>query len=243
MATPQPRKFGYAFGTGMTIFVFILDFLVILTTVSNCIVYNKIASGEPNNDISQGWARFLLAVNVIIAICAFVIFFWILYILFTGKKSIGDEILRKREFDKEGRGGLSAYLSDVAGDVRSRGEEAGSRIRENVEGFGNYTERFGTYASNLGEEAGSRIRENVEGFGNRFNSNNNNLLPDPNAHLSNYTTDDLRQYGINMGGRDTGPLSCSDGDNSLACPTRRYGGTQFDERLNQVARQYAGWNI
>ena len=121
---PSPtRKFGYSFGTGITIFIFILDFLVILTTVSNCIVYNKIASGEPNNDISQGWARFLLAVNIIIAICAFVIFFWILYIFFTGKRSIGNELVRKQQM------GLGNYLGEI-------GEEVGSKTRGGFGGYG-----------------------------------------------------------------------------------------------------------
>lgn len=114
MSTKEP-KFGYAFGTFATIMVLILDFLVILSSVSNCIVYNKIVSGEPNSDISIGWGRFMLGVNIVVAIFAFIIFFWILYILFTGKKSIGAELSRKREL-----GGIGSYLGDLGADVKSR---------------------------------------------------------------------------------------------------------------------------
>jgi hypothetical protein len=114
MSTEKP-KFGYAFGTGATILVLILDFLVILSSVSNCIVYNKIVSGEPNSDISVGWGRFMLGVNIVVAIFAFIIFFWILYILFTGKKSIGDELTKKRD-----KGGLKGYLGYLSEDVKSR---------------------------------------------------------------------------------------------------------------------------
>jgi hypothetical protein len=113
MSTPE-RKFGYAFGTFATIMVLILDFLVILSSVSNCIVYNKIVSGEPNSDISVEWGRFLLVINVIVAIFAFIIFFWILYILFTGKKSIGDELQKKRD-----AGGIGNYLYDTSKEIKS----------------------------------------------------------------------------------------------------------------------------
>jgi len=114
MSNPEP-KFGYAFGTFATIMVLILDFLVILSSVSNCIVYNKIVSGEPNSDISVGWGRFMLGVNIIVAIFAFIIFFWILYILFTGKKSIGAELEKKRKL-----GGIGNYIYDRSKDIKNR---------------------------------------------------------------------------------------------------------------------------
>lgn len=128
MSTPEP-KFGYAFGTFATIMVLILDFLVILSSVSNCIVYNKIVSGEPNSDISVGWGRFMLAVNVIVAIFAFLIFFWILYILFTGKKSIGSELQKKREM-----GGIGNYVYDRSKDFISRFESNSQKVGELIRG-------------------------------------------------------------------------------------------------------------
>jgi len=128
MSTTEP-KFGYAFGTFATIMVLILDFLVILSSVSNCIVYNKIASGEPNSDISVGWGRFLLAVNIIVAIFAFLIFFWILYILFTGKKSIGAELQRKREL-----GGIGNYIYDRSKDFKSRFENNSQKVGALIRG-------------------------------------------------------------------------------------------------------------
>ena len=230
MSQPSKRKFGYAFGTGMTIFIFILDFLVILTTVSNCIVYNKIASGEPNNDISQGWARFLLAVNIIIAICAFVIFFWILYILFTGKKSIGDEILRKREL------GLSAYLSDVAGDVRSRGEDAAGRLRQQVEGFGN---RFNT---NTGYQAvGDGGDADLLGMGNATPARVLYTMEQLKAATDIYDNFNWDNTVNRFGGDCNNPfnrgcsqnLKCSDGETTLPC----FSGSRNDPAVNTIYRK------
>jgi hypothetical protein len=123
------QKFGYAFGTFATIMVLILDFLVILSSVSNCIVYNKIASGEPNSDISVGWARFLLGVNITVAIFAFIIFFWIWYILLTGKKSIGAELSRKREL-----GGIGSYIYETSKDVINRFENNSQKVGALIRG-------------------------------------------------------------------------------------------------------------
>jgi hypothetical protein len=80
----------YRLGLWFTIVIFVIDIFTIIASISNCIVYAKIVSGEPNNDISLGWGRFMLGVNVLIAIVSFVVFFWIIYIWVAGKeKTIG----------------------------------------------------------------------------------------------------------------------------------------------------------
>lgn len=85
----------YRLGLWFTIVIFIIDIFTIIASISNCIVYAKIVSGEPNNDISLGWGRFMLGVNVLIAIVSFVVFFWIIYIWVAGKeKTIGTALDR-----------------------------------------------------------------------------------------------------------------------------------------------------
>ncbi len=80
----------YRLGLWFTIVIFIIDIFTIIASVSNCIVYAKIVSGDANSDISLGWGRFMLGVNVVLALISFVVFFWIIYIWVAGKeKTIG----------------------------------------------------------------------------------------------------------------------------------------------------------
>jgi hypothetical protein len=79
-------KPAFHLGTLFTIIMFIASIFIIIYSIGNCIVYSKISSGEPNNDISVGFARFLLAMSIIGAIFGFVIFFWIIFIWFKGKE-------------------------------------------------------------------------------------------------------------------------------------------------------------
>ena len=80
----------YRLGLWFTIVIFIIDIFTIIASISNCIVYAKIVSGDANSDISLGWGRFMLGVNVFLAIVSLVVFFWIIYIWVAGKeKTVG----------------------------------------------------------------------------------------------------------------------------------------------------------
>lgn len=79
-------KPSFRLGTIFTVIMFIASVFIIVYSIANCIIYAKIVSGEPNNDISLGFGRFLLAMSIIGAIFGFVVFFWIIFIWFKGKE-------------------------------------------------------------------------------------------------------------------------------------------------------------
>ena len=101
----------YRLGLWFTIVIFIIDIFTIMASISNCIVYAKIVSGDTNSDISIGWGRFMLGVNIFIALVSFVVFFWIIYIWAVGKeKTIGTAADKYGELaSKYVKGKMSVY--------------------------------------------------------------------------------------------------------------------------------------
>ena len=64
-------------------FLLVISILVIVLSVSNCVVYN--ITKEGNNQISSGWSWFMLVVNAILASLAFLAFFYVIRKYFNKK--------------------------------------------------------------------------------------------------------------------------------------------------------------
>jgi hypothetical protein len=103
----------YQLGIAFTVVVFIISIFLILMNVSNCITYAYIRNHPDTVDFSQGWANFLFAMSIFGAILGFILFFWIIYIWVTGKRT-GKNTIGENEITRK----LATYGPGKFGNIR-----------------------------------------------------------------------------------------------------------------------------